>query len=558
MSDRISDDVSTNFSAARNAAWNGRYDHAIAIIDQILARDVADIATRLDLLDARAESHIARGDLDAAARDTAEMLKLAHTENNPAFAAQALNRQALLQMRQGALPEAVVNATAALKAAQQSDQPTLITSSLSGMSEALERTKAEITEARERETATNDIMRIIAESPTDVQAVLDVIARDAARLSGSNDAIIAIKDGDILRITAHYGDLPMLPVGEGIRFNRDSVAGRAMIEGRSIQAILNQPDVVSEYPEGDKIAKKYGYHLTSAVPLMSKGKSVGVITIRGTRTELLINNQIELVESFANQAAIAVENARLFGEAQEAKKVAEEANQAKSAFLSTMSHELRTPLNAIIGFTRIVIRKSDEALPERQIDNLGKVLSSAKHLLGLINTILDIAKIEAGRMEVIAGKFDAVKLVDMCVTTTQPLVRPGVNVSTRVAAELPLANSDQDKIKQIVLNLLSNAAKFTQEGEITVRVNAGGGRDTEDHLIIEVSDTGIGMNEEQLGRIFEEFQQANSSTAHQYGGTGLGLSISKRLAQLLGGDLTAMSTPGEGSTFILNVPIIYA
>ncbi len=557
MSDRKSDDVSADLSAARNAALNGRYDQAIAIIDQILSRDVADIATRLDLLDTRAESHIARGDLDAAARDTAEMLKLAHAEDKPAFAAQALNRQTLLQMRQGALPEAFASAAAALKAVQQSDQPSLNPSSLSGISEALERANAEIAEARERQTATNDILRIIAESPTDVQAVLDVIARDAARLSGSNDAIIAIKDGEILRITAHYGDLPMLPVGEGIRFNRDSVAGRAMIEGRSIQAILNQPGVTSEYPEGDKIAKKYGYHLTSSVPLILKGKSVGVITIRGTKTELLIDKQIELVESFANQAAIAVENARLFSEAQEAKKLAEEANRAKSAFLATMSHELRTPLNAIIGFTRIVIRKSDEALPERQIDNLGKVLSSAKHLLGLINTILDIAKIEAGRMEVIAGKFDAAKLVDMCVTIAQPLVRPSVNVRTIVAAEVPPVISDQDKIKQIVLNLLSNAAKFTQEGEITVHVNAGRERETEDHLVIEVSDTGIGMNEEQLGRIFEEFQQADSSTAKQYGGTGLGLSISKRLAQLLGGDLTAMSTPGEGSTFVLDVPLIF-
>jgi signal transduction histidine kinase len=557
MSDRSSEDISTVLSAARNAAGDGRHDQAIALVDMVLTGDVADIGTRLDLLDIRAESHIAQSDLDAAARDTAEMLKLAHAENNPAFTAQALNRQALLQLRQGALPEAVVSANGALKAAQQSDQPSLIAGSLSGIGEVLEWTIAEIAEARERETARNDILRIIAESPTDIQPVLNVIARDAARLSGSNDAIIAIKDGEILRVTAHYGDLPMIPVGEGIRFNRNSVAGRAMIEGQSTQAILNQPGVRPEYPEGDKIAKKYGYHLTSAVPLMRKGISVGVITIRSTKTELLTNKQIELVESFANQAAIAVENARLFSESQEDKKLAEKANQTKSAFLASMSHELRTPLNAIIGFTRIVKRKADGALPERQIDNLGKVLVSAEHLLSLINTILDIAKIEAGRMEVIAGKFDAATLIEMCVTITQPLIRPGVSVSTIVAAELPLANSDQDKIRQIVLNMLSNAAKFTHEGDITVRVNAGIGSDTEDHLIIEVSDTGIGMNEEQLGRIFEEFQQANSSTAHHYGGTGLGLSISKRMAQLLGGDLTAISVPGEGSTFILNVPMIY-
>ena len=190
----------------------------------------------------------------------------------------------------------------------------------------VQRKNAQITEALERETASNDILRVIAASPTDVQPVLDVIAHHAARLSGSDDAIIAIKDGDILRVKAHYGDIPMIPVGEGIRFDRYSVAGRAMIEGRTLQAIHNQPGVNSEYPAGDKVAEKYGYRTSSAVPLMREGKAVGVINIRRTEPELLNEKQMALVQSFANQAAIAVENVRLFKETQRLLKETEERN----------------------------------------------------------------------------------------------------------------------------------------------------------------------------------------------------------------------------------------
>jgi signal transduction histidine kinase/CheY-like chemotaxis protein/transcriptional regulator with GAF, ATPase, and Fis domain len=239
-------------------------------------------------------------------------------------------------------------------------------------------------------------------------------------------------------------------------------------------------------------------------------------------------------------------------ELKKARASAEQANHAKSAFLANMSHELRTPLNSIIGFTRIVCRKSEGVLPEKQTENLDKVLTSAEHLLNLINTILDIAKIEAGRMDVLAARFRIGALIDLCANTAQPLLRSTVMLEKRVDEELNIIDSDQDKVRQIVLNLLSNAAKFTHEGRILLSAKRTG-----DNLCISVADTGIGISEESLPRIFKEFQQADTSTTRQYGGTGLGLSISRNLARLLGGDLTVQSELGKGSTFTLVIPIHY-
>ena len=231
---------------------------------------------------------------------------------------------------------------------------------------------------------------------------------------------------------------------------------------------------------------------------------------------------------------------------------AEQANQAKSAFLANMSHELRTPLNAIIGFTRIVRRKAEGILPEKQTENLDKVLTSSEHLLNLINTVLDIAKIEAGRMDVLAANFRISALMDLCANTTQPLLKPNVILEKQVDESLNIIYSDQDKIRQIVLNLLSNAAKFTRTGKIILAAKQDG-----DNLRISVSDTGIGISAEALPRIFKEFQQADNTTTRQYGGTGLGLSISRNLARLLGGDITVESELGKGSTFTLVIPIRY-
>lgn len=238
-------------------------------------------------------------------------------------------------------------------------------------------------------------------------------------------------------------------------------------------------------------------------------------------------------------------------EMQHARREAEAASLAKSAFLANMSHELRTPLNAIIGFTRLVRRKSEEILPQKQVENLDKVLVSAEHLLGLINAILDIAKIEVGRVEAHPSTFNMVNLIELCLNGIRPLLKDKpITLHTDFEPNLPMIYADQEKVKQIVSNLLSNAAKFTHEGQITVTLRRMG-----KWITVHVSDTGIGIPQEDIEKIFAAFHQVDASITRQYGGTGLGLAIGRSLARLLGGDLTAVSTVGVGSVFTLTLPL---
>jgi signal transduction histidine kinase len=239
------------------------------------------------------------------------------------------------------------------------------------------------------------------------------------------------------------------------------------------------------------------------------------------------------------------------GELRQARATAEAATQAKSTFLANMSHELRTPMNAIIGFTRLVMRRSQDILPQRQYENLEKILLSANHLLTLINDILDLSKIEAGHMEIYPVSFQLEALVDVCLHTMEPIVQSErIRLVKEIETALPPLATDKDKVRQILMNLLSNAVKFTTEGTIRVSVQRH-----EKGITIAVADTGIGIPAEALEHIFAEFRQVDSSTTRQYGGTGLGLSISRRLAQLLGGDITVQSVFGVGSTFTVTLPL---
>jgi signal transduction histidine kinase len=287
---------------------------------------------------------------------------------------------------------------------------------------------------------------------------------------------------------------------------------------------------------------------------MVKGDDlIGTITIYRLELKPFTDKQIALVETFADQAVIAIENVRLFEEIQDKNQQLAQASQNKSQFLSSMSHELRTPLNAIIGLTEMMATNAARFGTEKALEPLRRVNAAGKHLLDLINEILDLSKIEAGKLELNVEAIDLARLIDEVIGTAGQLAEKNQN---RLIVEAPenvgALAVDSMRVKQILLNLLSNACKFTKEGEVTLRVRKVA--DGRDWIELAVADSGIGMIAEQQAKLFQDFTQADSLTARRYGGTGLGLAISRKLARMMGGDVTVASELGKGSVFTVRLP----
>ena len=389
-------------------------------------------------------------------------------------------------------------------------------------------------------------------STLDLQTVLDTIVARATQLSGTEAGAIYVfdeADGQF-QLRATYGmTADMIAVIHEHHADFSEALRMATERREPDQIAALQPS-----SRANELVMQLGYRARLVVPLLAPDQIVGALVVRRKAPGEFAKNTVELLQTFAAQSVLAIQNARLFSEIEDKSRQLAEASQHKSQFLANMSHELRTPLNAIIGVSEM-LREDAEAL-KQDTEPLDRVLGAGRHLLALINDILDLSKIEAGRMELQLESFALAPLIANVVKTIEPLAaKNGNQVAVQCDAEIGTLHADQMRLRQALLNLMSNANKFTDHGTITIDARQGQ-EDGRDWISIAVTDTGIGMTAEQMGKLFQEFSQASSATASKYGGTGLGLAISKRFCRMMGGDITVESELGRGSTFTIRLPRI--
>jgi signal transduction histidine kinase len=418
----------------------------------------------------------------------------------------------------------------------------------------LEARNSALTESLEQQTATSEILRVISSSPTDAQPVFDAIAANAARLCSANDAQVLRVEGEMLRLVAAFGVSAMPSVR---RLTRGHLVGRAVIDRKTIH-VRDLRQALAEYPEST--AAQYGVQSALAVPLLRDGVALGVIRISRTEIRPFTDKQIALLQTFADQAVIAIENVRLFKDleasnreiAQKSRQI-EVASQHKSEFLANMSHELRTPLNAVIGFSEVLTDRMFGELNEKQEEYLKDIHASGTHLLSLINDILDLSKIEAGRMELELTDFHLPVALENALTLVRERAgRRRISLQMRIDEQLGEVRADERKIRQVVLNLLSNAIKFTPEGgriQVTAVPKDG-------FVEVSVNDTGVGIAPEDQEAVFEEFRQVGTAEKKAEG-TGLGLTLCRKFIELHHGRIWVKSQVDVGSTFTFSLPVRY-
>jgi signal transduction histidine kinase len=396
---------------------------------------------------------------------------------------------------------------------------------------------AELSATLEFQTATAEILRVLSRSPTDLQPVLEAVTQRLLTLCRAQGCRIWLPEGDGLLPAAghagHHDDVDPPPL---LDFDGTALVARAFRQAHTLHA--------------------EGICSTLAVPMLREGTAVGVIAVVRDAPGGFSAAQVRLVETFADQAVIAIQNARMFREIEEKSRQLEIANRHKSAFLANMTHELRTPLNAIIGFSEVLSEGMFGDINERQLEYLRDIHSSGRHLLSLINDVLDLSKIEAGRMELDLSCFNLGLLLDDALTLVRERAqRAGLSLSVEVGPGLEEWIADARKVKQVVINLLSNALKFTPPGgSIRLCARRADG-DAQPVAELSVSDTGVGIATEDQSIVFEEFRQGGGDRVRKAQGTGLGLPLSRRFVELHGGQLSLTSRSGEGSTFRFTLPL---